>query len=136
MSDEKSLPPAKMDFALEGRLLPPGRPGDHLASGINQRGNSCIGNPYKIAPVFDGTNRAEIEVVSVARRIFPPSVVGDHADKAFSRRQVAGAVRAEDRFIADNRQYADRRIRRYKIRACLAIAVSAGVSAELQGVFP
>ena len=70
-----------MNLAFEGRFFPPGRFGDNHAFGINKSRDSGIGNPNKIPPVFDGTNRAEIEVVSIARRIFPPSVIGDHANK-------------------------------------------------------
>ena len=104
MSGEKSFPAAKMNPALEGRFFPPGSPGDNHAPGINQRGNAGIGNPDKIPPVFDGPHRAEIEVVSIAWGIFPPPVIGDHADKALFFRQVPGAVGAEDGFKADNRQ--------------------------------
>ena len=63
MSGKKSLPPAKMNLSFEGRFFPPGRPGDNHASGINKRRDSGIGNSNKISPVFDGPNRAEIEVV-------------------------------------------------------------------------
>ena len=103
MPGEKSLPPAKMNPAFEGRFFPPGSLGDNRASGIDERRDSVIGNSNKIAPVFDGTNRAEIEVVPVARCIFPPAVVGDHADKARFFGQIAGAVRAEYGFKADDR---------------------------------
>ena len=103
MSSEKSLPPAKMNLSFEGRFFPPWSPGDNHAFGINKSRNSCIGNSNKIPPVFDGTNRAEIEVVAIAGRIFPPSVVGDHADKALFFRQVSGQVGAEYGFKADNR---------------------------------
>ena len=103
MPGEKSLPPPEMNFSLEGRFFPPGGPGDNRASGIDERRDSGIGDTDKIAPVFDGTDRAETKVVPVARCIFPPAVVGDHADKARFFGQVAGAVRAEYGFKADNR---------------------------------
>src|SRR5210317_442256 len=102
MSSEKSLSPAKMNFPFEGRFFPPGRPGHNHALGTDKRRNSGIVNANKIPPVFDGPNRAEIEVVSIARRIFPPSVIGDHADKAPFFWQVSGAIGAEYGFKADN----------------------------------
>ena len=135
MPGEKSPPSAKMDPTFEGCLFPPGRPGDNHAPGIDNGGYACIGDANKISPVFDGPNRAEIEVVSIARRIFPPSVIGDHADKAFLFRQVSGTVRSEYGFITDDRQYTNRCVRQYKTGTALTITVSAGVSAQLQGVF-
>lgn len=124
-----------MNPALEGRFLPPGRLGDNHAVGIYKRGDSGVGDSNKIPPVFDGTNRAEIEVVSIARRIFPPSVVGDHADKARFFGKVSGAVGAEDGFKADNRHNGNRSVRRFKSSTLLTKTVGAGVSAKLQGVF-
>ena len=103
MLSKKSLSLAQVNLAFEGRFFPPGRLGYNHASGINKRRNSGIGHPNKISSVFDGTNRAEIEVVSIAGRIFPPPVVGDHADKAFAMRQITGTVWPEYGFIADNR---------------------------------
>ena len=135
MPSEKGLPPAQMNPTLEGRFLPPGRHGDNHAVGVYKRGDSGVGNSHKIPPVFDGTHRAEIEMVSIARRIFPPSVVGDHADKARFFGQVAGAVGAEYGFKADNRQNGNRCVGRYKGRALLSKTVGAGISAKLQGVF-
>ncbi len=125
-----------MNLAFEGRLFPPGRLGDNHAFGINKGRDSCIGHSNKISPVFDGPDRAEVEVVSIARRILPPSVVGDHADKALFFGQVSGAVGAEYGFIADNRQYANRSLRQYKSSARLTRTVGAGVPAKLQRVFP
>ena len=132
---KKSMPPAKMNLSFEGRFFPPGRPGDNNDYGINKRRDAGNGNSNKSSPVLDGTNRAEIEVVSIARRIFPPSVVGDHTDKALFLRQVAGAIGSEDGFIADNRQDRNRSVRKSKNSALLAKTVGAGVSAKLQRVF-
>jgi hypothetical protein len=42
-------------------------------------------------------------VVSIAGCVLPPSIIGDHADKAPFPGQVAGAVGAEYGFVADNR---------------------------------
>ena len=63
MSSEKSLLPAEMNLSFEGRFLPPGSPGDNHAFGINQSRNSGIGNSNEISSVFDGTDRAEVEMV-------------------------------------------------------------------------
>lgn len=103
MPSEKRLPPAKMNLAFEGRLFPPGGLGDYQPFGIDNRRNSRIGHSNKISPVFNGPNWAEIEVMSIARRIFPPSVVGDHGDKALFFGQVSGDVWAEYGFKANDR---------------------------------
>ena len=92
-----------MNFPFKGRFLPPGSPRDNHTFGINKSRNPGIGNSNKISPIFDGTNRTEIEVVQIARRIFPPAVVGDHANKAHFFGQISGAIGAENGFIADNR---------------------------------
>ena len=132
MPRKKSLSPAKMNLSFEGPFLPPGRPGHNRAPGANQRGNSGIGDSNEIPPVFDGPHRAEIEMVSIARRVFPPAVVGNHADKARFFGQVSGAVGAEYGFEADDRQNGNRSVRRYKSRTPLSETVGAGVSAQLQ----
>ena len=103
MPGKKGLPAAQVNLSFESRFFPPGRLGDYHASGINQRRNARVGNAHKIPPVFDGPHRAEIEVETVARRVFPPAVVGDHSYKALFFGQVAGAVGAEYGFKADNR---------------------------------
>ena len=134
MPSEKSLPPTKMDLSLEGRFCPPGGSGDNHTFGIDQSRNSGIGNSNKIPSVFDGTNRAEIEVVQIAGRIFPPSVVGDHTDKALFFRQISGTVGAEYGFKADNRQNGSRRVRRHKRSALLTKTIGAGVHGVAGGV--
>ena len=135
MPGEKSFSSPEMDLAFKGRFFPPGRTGDNRAPGINNSRNACIGDANKIPPVFDGPHRAEIEVISIARRIFPPPVVGDHADKARFCGQVTGAVGAEDGFKADDRHNRNRAVRRYKGRTFLTITVGAAVAAKRQGVF-
>ncbi len=136
MSGIKGFAFAKTYLSLECGLFPPGSLGHDRASCIYKRRNTGIGHTNQFSPGFDGSNRAEVEVVAVARRIFPPSVVCDHADKALFPGQVLGAIETEDGLKTDNRQDADRSVGQLKMGASLAKAVGAAVSAELQGVFP
>ena len=132
MPGKKSLPPAKMKRAFEGCFLPPARLGDDHTSGIDERRNACIGHPNHVSPAFDGPDRAEIEVVPVARGIFPPSVVGDHADKTLFPGQILGAVETKSGLKTDNGQNAEGIIRQEKMGVLLAETVGAAVPPKLQ----
>ena len=72
----------------------------------------------------------------VAQGIFPLTVIGGFADKAFFFWQVAGAMRAEYGFITNNQKYLHRSIGQFKGSALLRKTLGAGVSAKLQGEFP
>ena len=135
MAGEKRLPLVKLNLPFEGRLFPPGRGSGNHTICVDKRGNTGIGHPNHAPPAFDGTNRAEIIVVPIARGVFPPSIVCDHADKAIFPGQVLSDVGTKHRFKTDNWQYVNRLVGQYKRRARLARAVGAGVAAKLKGVF-
>ena len=107
MSGIKGFAFAKTYLSLERGLFPPWRLGHDRASCIYQGRNPGIGHTNQVSPAFDGTNRAEVEMVPVARRISPPSVVCDHADKALFPGQVLGAIETEDGLKTDDREDAD-----------------------------
>jgi len=111
MSGIKGFAFTKMYLSLECGLFPPGSLGHNRPSCIYKRRNSVISHTHQFSPGFDGTNRAEVEMVPVARSIFPPSVVCDHGDKAFFPGQVLGAIETEDGLKTDNRQDADGSVR-------------------------
>jgi len=133
MPSEKSASLPEMDLSCECGLFPPGGLCSHHPFCIDKGGNASVGYANQIPAAFDGTNGAEIVVMTITRRVFPPSVVCDHRDKALLLCQVLSAVEAEYRFKTNDWQDVYGTVGRYKSGALLAVAVGAGVSAKLKG---
>ena len=133
MPGEKSASLPEMDLSYECGLFPPGGLCNHHTFCIDKGGNAGVGHSNQVPAGFDGTNGAEIVVMTITRRVFPPSVVCDHADKALFLCQVLSAVGAEYRFKTNDWQDAYGTVGRYKIGALLAVAVGAFVSAKFKG---